>query len=64
VALPLDEMLERLWPKDTGDAIEDINLGAESLVSFVIAALPDSISRHRALQLALDKQIRQEIPSR
>jgi hypothetical protein len=58
VALPLHEMLERLWPKDTGDAIEDINRCAESLVRFVIAALPDSISRHRALQLALDKQIR------
>ena len=40
------------------DAIEDINLCAESLVSFVIAALPNSISRHRALQLALDMQIR------
>jgi hypothetical protein len=64
LCLPLVEVLKRLWPPSDSDDATDFNIRAECLVKFVVAALPDSMSRHRALQLALQTQIARPNPSR
>ena len=64
LGLPLMEALKRLWPPPHSDDATDFNIRAECLVNFVVAALPDSMSRHRALELALQREIERPSPSR
>jgi hypothetical protein len=56
---PHPRIIERLRPKRlTDDTILDISWYVEWLVRWVYFALPDSISRHRALSHALSKQVK------
>jgi hypothetical protein len=50
--------MERVLPRYMDADVDDREPYAEWLVRFVLAALPDSMSRHQALNIALDTQIR------
>jgi lambda repressor-like predicted transcriptional regulator len=55
--LPLSQLLERVRPQYMDSDSIDVEMYAEWIVKFVVAALPDSSSRHQALEMALEAQI-------
>ena len=56
--LPLSQLIARVQPRYKDADVDDTEPCAEWLVKIVLAALPDSLSRHRALNIALDVQCR------
>ena len=62
--LPLNKLLQQVRPEYMDADVDLVEPYAEWFVRFVLAALPDSMSRHRALGLALEKQLRRPNPPR